>query len=309
MIKNLIKKIVRLILTEQTERCSPEKLIITRLSSFKDYDIHRKRAQKDLIKRREIEESLIPKSGLKFKSHGYCYVCQDYTDLMVDFKYSAVTSTGKTPNWRERLICPSCKLNNRMRATLHIIEQEAQPKEHSMVYISEQSTPLYKQIKRRYPRTIGSEYLNQDLQPGQMNGKGIRHESLTNLSFKSNVLDLILSFDVLEHIPDYKQALRECFRCLKADGILLFSVPFVKSSQSTITRAATQEDGKIMHFLPPEYHGDPLNPKGCLCFYHFGWDLLEELREIGFKRAEALNYWSNEYGYLGGEQIIFMASK
>lgn len=307
--KSFIKKTVRLILKQQTKQQPPKKLIITKLSSLKDYDAYHKRTHKDLVKRRELEESLTPNSRKSFKYSGYCYACQDYTDLIVDFKYSTATSSGHTPNWRERLICPSCKLNNRMRATLHLIEQEAQPKKDGIIYISEQSTPLYRQLKRRYPKTVGSEYLNQDFQPGQINRRGIRHESLTKLSFESHSLDLILSFDVLEHIPNYRQALEECFRCLKPDGKLFFSVPFIKSSQPTITRATVQEDGKILHLLPPEYHGDPLNPKGCLCFYHFGWELLENLREIGYKSAEALIYWSNEYGYLGGEQFIFIASK
>ena len=46
-------------------------------------------------------------------------------------------------------------------------------------------------------------------------------------------------------------------------------------------------DGRIEHLQPPEYHGDPLGG-GVLCFHHFGWDLLEALREAGFTDAEAL---------------------
>jgi hypothetical protein len=65
----------------------------------------------------------------------------------------------------------------------------------------------------------------------------------------------------------------------------------------------------VKHLLPPEYHGDPLSSNGCLCFYHFGWEILDELNTIGFKDANALLYWSQDYGYLGEEQIIFTATK
>jgi hypothetical protein len=62
--------------------------------------------------------------------------------------------------------------------------------------------------------------------------------------------------------------------------------------------------------LPPEYHGDPINSAGCLCFYHFGWDILSSLRAAGFGKAEALLYWSSDFGYLGNaDQIIFLARK
>ena len=51
--------------------------------------------------------------------------------------------------------------------------------------------------------------------------------------------------------------------------------------------------GTISHLLPPEYHADPL------CFYHFGWDLLDALRSLGFRDTLALIYWTGELGYLG----------
>jgi len=65
----------------------------------------------------------------------------------------------------------------------------------------------------------------------------------------------------------------------------------------------------VSHVLPPEYHGDPLQSGGCLSFYQFGWELLDELKAMGFKDATALLYWSRELGYLGGEQILFTATK
>ncbi len=115
---------------------------------------------------------------------------------------------------------------------------------------------------------------------------------------------------MLEHIPDYSSALKEAFRVLKPTGKFLFTVPFNKQSEKKIIRAKINEDGSVHHILTPEYHGDPVNSeKGCLCFYHFGWELLDELRNVGFKDAYALTTYSKEYGYLGGEQIFFVAEK
>jgi hypothetical protein len=60
---------------------------------------------------------------------------------------------------------------------------------------------------------------------------------------------------------------------------------------------------------PPEYHGDPVNPKkGVLCYQIFGWDLLELLRSVGFTDVNVIDYWSIEYGHLGG-CYLFVAQK
>jgi SAM-dependent methyltransferase len=260
-------------------------------------------------KRASFEKNLIPALEIEFKFHGYCYVCKQFVDFTIDFAYSQKIDDISIPNWREWLICPHCHLNNRMRATIQIFEQECQPKHNSKIYITEQSTPLYSWFRRSFANVVGSEYMGNSLPLGKSNSNNVRNEDLTELTFKSNKFNYILSFDVFEHIPQYKRALTECFRCLKPGGMLYFSVPFIKISKQNIVRAHVDQDGNITHLLPPEYHGDPVNSEGILCFYHFGWELLDEIRIAGFKDVRTLLYWSDYYGYLGGEQVLFTATK
>lgn len=40
-----------------------------------------------------------------------------------------------------------------------------------------------------------------------------------------------------------------------------------------------------------------------------GWELLEDRKAVGFERVEALVDWSAEFGHLGGEQVVFKATK
>ncbi len=65
------------------------------------------------------------------------------------------------------------------------------------------------------------------------------------------------------------------------------------------------------HLLPPEYHGDPLDPRGCLCYHHFGWVVIDFLKAAGFRQTTAYSIWSRELGYLAGEGDIvqFIAVK
>lgn len=137
----------------------------------------------------------------------------------------------------------------------------------------------------------------------------MNHQDLTQLSFETNTFKFILSFDCFEHIPNYQDALREAYRVLKTKGTLLLSVPFNLDDKETLIRASVNQNGSTTFHVEPEYHGNPISKKGCLCFYEFGWELLDVLREVGFKKVNAIIYWSTKHAYLGGEQLLISAEK
>lgn len=129
------------------------------------------------------------------------------------------------------------------------------------------------------------------------------------MTFTDHSFQSVLTFDCLEHIPDYPQALREMYRVLRRGGQLFVSVPFDVQAVATLTRARLNDDQTITHLMPPEYHGNPVNKQGSLCYYHFGWDLLPVFRSVGFQDAAALMYWSEAYAYLGGPQLLLWAAR
>ena len=111
------------------------------------------------------------------------------------------------------------------------------------------------------------------------------------------------------HIPDYKKCLEESYRTLKEDGVFLFSVPFRWDLEETLVRAKVTPVGEIEHILEPEYHGDPMQDQGCLCFYHFGWDILSLCKQAGFKDAYSISIWSDYTCNLGNDLLFFIAKK
>ena len=132
----------------------------------------------------------------------------------------------------------------------------------------------------------------------------IRHEDVCQLTFSDESFDLIGSFDVLEHVPDYKQALREFRRVLRDGGQLLLTAPFLNASPATLVRAKI-ENGNLVHLEPPEYHGNPTIPDdGVLCFYHFAWDLLDTLRSAGFRSVALLDAWGEDTATFGDQCAI-----
>lgn len=283
---------------------------VQRVESFDDY-VRYIEDMREVFDQRQQEEKNLIGEGDSFRVPGICVICRREVAFHVDyFAANAEEKSRKIPNWRERLMCPHCGLINRCRAVIHIIGQILNPSEDASIFIAEQTTPVYHWLLKHYPNTVGSEFLGNLIPLGSKRPDGIRNEDLTALTFPDGSFDCVMTYDVFEHIPDYQQAFRECQRVLKPGGVMMFTAPFNSNSQDTIIRARHNPDGSVEHHHPPQYHGDPLNRiQGCLCYQVFGWDILKDLESIGFDGPGVYFYWSRELGYLGPNQMIFMAKK
>ena len=290
---------------------------IYRIRSLSEYQAHSEKIQEDKASRINFQKELSEQSSPKLKERikrwltgketntrktvsGYSYTAGAYVDFNI--------SPRRPVNWRESLKCPKSNLINRVRGCIHIMDLECAPYTSDKIYIMEQKTSTYRYLKQSYHGLVGSEYLGDNLLPGQLIN-GIRHEDATNLSFSDESISHILSFDVFEHVPAYLDAFRECYRVLKPGGCLLWSVPMARRRQENTIRATLNDDGSINHILEPEYHGNPVNKDGILCFYHFGWQMLQDVRDLGFSDVYATLFWSKEFGYLGDESALFIARK
>lgn len=279
-----------------------------RVGSLAELLEHQRAAAPEIRRRRAVERALTT-GAEPFTVPGHCWVCRRRVELQVDYSYSYPVDGVLTPNWREHLLCPVCHLNNRMRATIHFFEEVLAPAPGSSVYMTEQTTPLFHRLSARHPNVVGSEYLGHTVGFGESNAAGIRNESVTRLTFDGASFDVVISLDVFEHVPEFERALAECHRVLKPGGRLLFSVPFRPEHQENLVRAVVGEDGEVRHLLPPEYHGDPLHAEGCLAFYCFGWELLDQVRSAGFAEVTGYSFWSRDFGYLGSPLMLFLARK
>lgn len=230
----------------------------------------------------------------------FCGLCRRVVAMPLPW-----VATQAAPDLREALVCPSCHLNARARAALGLM-QARHPSADAAIYVTEQASPAFVWLRQHYPNARGSEYamaparrqaiegwLHQQGVPG-----AIALEDVTALSFADASLDAIGCFDVLEHVPDYHRALAEFARVLRPGGDLFLTVPFLDNTQQTLVRARINAAGNIEHLLPPEIHGDPLSD-GVLCYYHFGWDLLDAARRAGFTDAAWRRTWAPEQGLFG----------
>ncbi|OWY08435.1 hypothetical protein B6V72_18570 [Thioclava sp. F34-6] len=230
---------------------------------------------------------------------GYSVTAEEQVGFTID---RTLMLPDGTYNLRETVNCPKTGFNMRMRAVVDAVKHFEKDRDVG-IYIAEQKTPLFKYFAAYYSHVTGSEYLGDMVPLGSCNADGLRNEDATQLTFVDDNFDVVLSFEVLEHIPDYRKALHETRRVLRTGGRFYFTAPFVPSWQETIVRAKI-ENGEIVHILEPEYHGDPVRAEGILCFQHFGWDIVDSLTDAGFSKIEALAFDQPDHGYYTQEPIF-----
>jgi SAM-dependent methyltransferase len=235
---------------------------------------------------------------------GWCALCR----TAVNYRISDSPQLAGVWYYRDDAVCSGCGMMGRLRMGVLLLQQLLGAGRPS-IYVNEQISALYPWLLRHYADVQGSEYapdpathhvlqqrldwLLRDQRPQR-----VVHEDATALSHPDGRFNALLSFDVLEHIPDYHAALREFARVLQPGGIAILTAPFLDNAQDTRIRARHLADGTLEHVLPPEYHGDPMvNGHQILCYQDFGWDILDALRSAGFRDAQTVSMWDLTGGF------------
>lgn len=166
----------------------------------------------------------------------------------------------------EAKLCIRCRANLRYEMLGDYLRQQSLDWGKLTVLELDHRSPLRYLLSRAgtYYRT----YYSESEPRGSVRADGAQCEDITQLTLRSTSVDLIVSSDVLEHVPDPHAAFRECARVLRPGGFHLFTVP----PRAETRKRAEIVDGKINHLLEPDYHSDPLNPQGILAFWDYGLD-------------------------------------
>lgn len=97
---------------------------------------------------------------------------------------------------------------------------------------------------------------------------------IQKMSFADDSFDLIIHSDTLEHIPDSQIALHECFRVLKNEGVMFYTIPIVYGKTT-----------RKRHDLANSYHGNQDETQGedFKVWTEYGSDFWIELFNAGFR--------------------------
>jgi len=200
-------------------------------------------------------------------------------------------------NYREAFLARG--FNARQRALLDEMQQIIGDRSvyDVSIYAHEALTPFALALRGRYPRFLGSEYAANDADKARI--FPIPAIDITQSGLPAGAFDIVLSGDVLEHVPDLQAALRDTARILKPGGHLVATVPFAYGTEEATIKARLV-DGSITYLTAPEYHGNPMNAaEGSLVFEIPGWSVLDDLRRAGFADAWIVFWSSAERGFAG----------
>lgn len=250
-----------------------------------------------ILKRLWVNRSHLPKSQIR-----PCRVCQQNTLHL---------ALGEGD---ESIICITCRSN--LRYGLLAEEIRKIDLKNKTIVEFDPGSPLKKLLAGSGAKYIRTYYSETD-KPGGQRADGAQCEDMTRLSFADNSVDLFISSDVLEHIPNVEKAFGEIHRTLKPGGQHIFTVPqFVVETTGPLTyrlkhythptqARAKITEGKVKHLLEPEFHGDPLRPSGgILTFWNFGTDAIEFSNSLSQLKTSILKGPEGE-----DQRLIFVSQK
>lgn len=192
---------------------------------------------------------------------------------------SLILALDQTDEYR---FCVRCRANPRYELLADYLRERWSEFEHATVLELDPHSPLRPLLSTA--ATHLRTYFSADGEAGDVREDGARREDITRLSLPDESVDLIVSSEVLEHVPDLRRAFAETERVLRPGGRHVFTVP----PRSRTQRRAEIVDGAVRHLTAPEYHGDPLDPRGILAYWDIGTEDAPDLLSTPRLRVEVV---------------------
>jgi len=149
-------------------------------------------------------------------------------------------------------------------------------------------------LKNECKKYVASQYF-----PGRTLGSyinKIRNEDLEHQTFPDESFDIVISQDVMEHIYNPENAFKEISRTLRRGGCYIFTVPIINKHNPTEVWAVKGKDDEPVFLKNPEYHSNPVDTKGSPVTMHWGFDIVDFIREKSLLETK-IDYINNlDYG-------------
>lgn len=258
-------------------------------TSFSEFKTYLAASQGGLDARYEYELSLATQEA-KIVRPGTCAPCLRPTSFASETQSGEMLPDARRlPNWREEMRCDCAdRLVSRQRALIHFLQASGLlPWMHLLLF----GTPG--EADRRLASMVAKTTT-----AGRPHPPAQAADKLPRLGVAGSVAHFAVSQDYLQFVPPIGAVLSEICAALIAGGRFIFTAPFHFNEAETCLMP--QEALSFAREPPMEFRG---------VSHKFGWDLLDLLKDSGFRDAAAYLYWSEELGYLGSMNFIFRAVK
>jgi SAM-dependent methyltransferase len=187
---------------------------------------------------------------------------------------------------REGLACATCQMSKRVRMLLWSVRRLFPVSSGLRVVHFNQINHLGPAL--RALGDVAETCYQSEMERGLKVGELV-NEDICQLTFPSNHFDLAVHSETLEHLFDFSKGLSEVQRVLKPGGTQIYTVPVIHS-RSTRQRMKLSAAGRMLHLLPPSYHG---NEGEFPVVWEFGSDFFEQ-RKANITELHYDNYWQNK---------------
>jgi len=164
--------------------------------------------------------------------------------------------------------CPSCGSIDRERHLLLYIESLGLFNNRKICSV------LHFAPEKHFSKFIESlnpdKYIKCDYNP---KSPDIVKMDITNMQFDGNQFDLVIANHVLEHVFDFRKALKEIFRVTKKGGICILQTPHTRLLKNSIDDPGINNDQLRMFFYGETDHR---------ALFSEGY-LIESLEKVGFE--------------------------
>ncbi|WP_269932386.1 class I SAM-dependent methyltransferase [Aminobacter sp. HY435] len=228
---------------------------------------------------------------------GYCPICEAPSKF-----------TAQHDWYRDHLLCSGCGSIPRERALALVLTRRFPDWRKLTIH---ESSPglrgISPKLKRECPRYVASQFFPDKPLAKQI--EGFRNENLELQTFADESFDLVVTLDVMEHVNQPADVLREVARTLRPGGAYLFTVPTYKDRVASERRALYKPDGTVEHYAEPEYHGNPISDAGSLVTFYYGYDLAEMIHEWSGMDVEVMRWHDHHCGIIGEFTEVYLATK
>ena len=262
--------------------------------------IRKEKAAKDKIQREQLIRETILKlvpSGFYFSHTGYCTCCE-----------STVIFEAKDHWLRDTYFCKNCFCKPRERALMNAIETHYPNWKNIAIH---ESSPIKRGASVKLKK-YSTNYTATQYYPSKEFGSmidGFRNEDLENQTFPDETFDLVITSDVMEHIYNPEKAFKEIARTLKKGGAHIFTVPIINKHMKTELWATLGENGKPNFLKTPEFHGNPVDPDGSPVTMHWGFDMVDFIKNVSGLETEIMAIYDKEKGLMGEFNEEFVTKK
>jgi SAM-dependent methyltransferase len=232
--------------------------------------------------------------GLVYDRAGVCPICA------ADVRFRA-----RNGWFRDALRCSGCNSIPRERALALVLERRFPDWRRLAIH---ESSPAERGISKKLARECGA-YVASQFFPGAPPGatvRGFRNENLEAMTFGDAAFDLTVTLDVMEHVNQPDEVLREVARTLKPGGAYLFTVPTYKEKVASERRAFYRPDGGIDHLAEAEYHGNPVSDAGSLVTFHYGYDFASLISAWSGLDVEVARFHDHRHGVIGEFTEVYL---